>query len=292
MADKNIFQAILGGLSSAWDIGTGIYNIVNNERDFKYQQELDAWNKDMASKNYQLAVDQMNWQQQAQETAWSREDSAIRRRVADLEAAGMSKWLAAGQAAQAGGVTASNVTSGANLINSGARLKDVNLKNAVDSFLTGAERQAGISLTKKQEELVQARIDNEKADTVNKSAGTNKTLAETEKIYQDMQNAVEQINLLKAQFDEQVKLWESQKNKNNVEADKVKSDIEKTAVEIEIKSKEFQLMDSYYNMYVEKHEDDLKTSANLRGNRNAGTVKDYVLGVSGEVRKWINPFSR
>lgn len=282
----------LNTLSGILDTGSNIYGIINNEREWQHQKEVDEFNKEMAQKNYQLAVDQMNWQQQAQMTAWDREDNAIRRRVADLQAAGMSKWLAAGQGAQAGGVTASNVTSGANLINSGAKLKDVNLKNAVDSFLTGSERQSGISLTQTQEDLVEANIDNVKQDTINKSYGANKTLAETEKIYQDMQNSIDEISLLKSQFDEQVKLWETQKNKNSAEADKIKSEIERIGVEVDLKKKELQAYDTYLNMDKERHEDTLKTNKSIRGNAIAGTVKDYVYGLSNEIRKWVYPYSK
>lgn len=282
-------SAILSGLNSLFDLGEGVYNVVNNEREFQYQKEIDAFNQDMAKKNYQLAVDQMNWQQQAQQTAWSREDNAIRRRVADLENAGMSKWLATGQGAQAGGVTASNVTSGANLINSGAKLKDVNLKNVVDSFLTGAERQAGISLTQKQEDLVQAQIDNEKQDTVNKSFGVLKTVAETKKIYQDMQNSIQNLELLKAQFEEQKKLWDSQKNKNSAEADKLREEAKVLSVKAQTELSNLKLMGSYYEMAVEKHEDMLKNSKNQRFTNVFGEIRKSIRDISTILAQWV-PF--
>lgn len=57
-----------------------------------------------------------------------------------------------------------------------------------------------------------------------------------------MQNSVEQINILKKQLDEQISLWESQTNKNSAESDKIKSDIEKTAIEIKLKTKSFKLL--------------------------------------------------
>jgi len=54
--------------------------------------------------NYTQQKHNLEWQQKAQRITWAREDNAVRRRAADLAAAGMSKTLAAGQAAQTGPV--------------------------------------------------------------------------------------------------------------------------------------------------------------------------------------------
>lgn len=285
----DVANAVINGLSAASDIAGNIYGIVNNEREFEYQKEIDAFNQDMAQKNYQLAVDQMNWQQQAQQTAWSREDNAIRRRVADLESAGMSKWLAAGQAAQAGGVTASNVASGANLINSGAKLKDVNLKNAVDSFLTGAERQSDISRTQAEADLIDANIENVKQDTINKSEGVNKVVAETEYIAQQTENALQELNLAQQRFEEEKKLWESQRNKNTAEAKVAKQEMLKTRAEAEIKLKEYKAFNTYFKMAQEKHAEEIKNSKNERRNRTANTIRASVRDVSNVLSQWL-PF--
>jgi len=56
------------------DIGTGILNYSNQKK-------------------------QLDWLKHAQRTTWSREDNAVQRRAVDLQAAGLSKTLAAGSAA-------------------------------------------------------------------------------------------------------------------------------------------------------------------------------------------------
>lgn len=54
--------------------------------------------------NLKLEKQNLKWQKHVQRKTWKREDTAVRRRARDLEAAGMSRTLAAGGSAQAGSV--------------------------------------------------------------------------------------------------------------------------------------------------------------------------------------------
>lgn len=60
-------------------------------------------------KNYKLQKEQFEYQKSLQQTMFQREDNATQRRAADLQAAGLSKTLAAGNAAQAGPVVKTDV---------------------------------------------------------------------------------------------------------------------------------------------------------------------------------------
>lgn len=101
------FLGILSGLGAAVDIGTNLwktkYNYDMNQRDFDYQKSL-------------------------QEQIFQREDTAVQRRMADLQAAGLNPNLAAGSAAGAGSVVSRSST---NDLNPGSVLDSIMAANQI-----------------------------------------------------------------------------------------------------------------------------------------------------------------
>lgn len=91
----DIAGGILGGINTA-------YNLYTNKRDFDYQKAI-------------------------QQQIFEREDTAVQRRMADLEAAGINPNLAAGSAAGAGAVVGRSSTN------------DVNMGSVLDTLM--AKRQ-------------------------------------------------------------------------------------------------------------------------------------------------------
>lgn len=79
-----VIAGIIGGVGSLFKTG---YDIWSNERDFDYQKSL-------------------------QQTIFAREDTAVQRRRADLERAGLNPNLAAGSSAGAGAVVGRSNTPG------------------------------------------------------------------------------------------------------------------------------------------------------------------------------------
>lgn len=80
------------GLNAAGGLTSGLLNYFGTKKLAQAQKEI-------AEQNLNFQRDALALNQKNQETTWAREDNAVQRRVADLEAAGMSKTLAAGSAA-------------------------------------------------------------------------------------------------------------------------------------------------------------------------------------------------
>ena len=97
------------------------------------------------------SADALKWNKEAQRITWKREDNAVRRRAADLKAAGMSPLLAAGASAQ---------TSPAAHIGA-QEMPDIGgaVNNVIQTKMAMAKQNADISQTEQQTKLLEGQLD-------------------------------------------------------------------------------------------------------------------------------------
>ena len=142
---------IAGLITAGGNLGLGVWNAITGQ-----QKTAD---------NLQLQRDTLDYQKNLQNTMFAREDNAVQRRAADLQAAGLSKTLAAGGAAQAGPVVATQAPQKGKEDMEGIGA----LSNSLTSALAQIATTTNISKTKADEALSLAQADKLKADTVGKN---------------------------------------------------------------------------------------------------------------------------
>ena len=126
--------------------------------------------------NYKAQQDNLAWQKNTQRDIFAREDTSIARRVADLEASGLSPVLAAGQGAGTGGVVSTNAPQ-------------LDLPDTSMLAINMLKQEADISATRAQEAYTELQRKNAEtllpAQLASMEAQIKNTDAQTYKTYQD-----------------------------------------------------------------------------------------------------------
>lgn len=156
---SELADAVVGTFDSLAKTGLGIWQTVENKR--------------QADKNYELQREHFDYQKALQEKIFQREDTAVQRRRADLEAAGLNPNLAAGSPAGAGSVVSTTAPQGSS-----------DWTNSLNKFMERADwittiekiHQARLQTEnmKKQKDLLKAQKD--KADEEKKTITFNNNI--------------------------------------------------------------------------------------------------------------------
>lgn len=183
--------AIIGGL------GNAIIGGLN----YAEQKKANEKRAEIEKQNLQFQKENMEYQKKLQQQIFSREDNAIQRQAMDMEAAGLSKNLAAGGGANAGAIVntqAQNSNSSSIMANqvSGADMLQVAMS---------LEQQ---KLIKAQAEKLEADADKTRADT-----GFTQTMIKSEEQKIELNKALEQAKKEEARLLQQKTLTEKEQQR-------------------------------------------------------------------------------
>lgn len=168
---------ILGGVGAIIGAGAQVAQVAQNKR--------------IADQNLGFQRENLDWQRTAQRTTWDREDNAVQRRADDLEAAGLSKTLAAGSAASASGPIRTTAPQKEN------PRSGEGIANAVNQALAALQGQANIARTHAQQKLDDAQAQRIKTETsmMRERHDADMALTRARTAGQTQQNAYNVMNL-------------------------------------------------------------------------------------------------
>lgn len=172
-------ELLIGGATALGGLASNVISAIQNHYNLQQQQAV------------------LDWQKQAQETTWQREDTAVQRRAKDLEAAGLSKTLAAGSAASTSSPI--QVTAPQSNFQYKAALAD-----ALQNSLSAARQFADIESVKAQALKLRQETDESKARTLNFGLDYNLkqnelSLFDLRKIGLERDNALKQMSYAKSE---------------------------------------------------------------------------------------------
>lgn len=148
--EENLF-GIPSAIGAIGGLIQGGINLAHQKKAFEKQHQLNReifdFNKAQADRTYE-------WNKYVQENTWNREDNAVQRKVADLEAAGLNKLGATNEGAQAGQVVAQAGHSQGGLQEGIAPTLNTGIQESMANLYNAIKMKQDISQSKAQELLI------------------------------------------------------------------------------------------------------------------------------------------
>lgn len=170
----SLLSGILGGVGALGSIVTGGINagitakqnqIANAQNDRNY-----ALAKDISERNLGLQKSQFQYQQDLQNQIFQREDNSVQRRARDMEAAGLSKTLAAGSGSGAGAIVGQTEPQQEMYQKEAYNKYDPQLQLITDNAVTTAnsmiQQAQNVGITNAQRALIGAQAGKVKSDQI------------------------------------------------------------------------------------------------------------------------------
>lgn len=219
-------------------IGAGIGSLISGVGTYAgYKQNADASirNTNATNKiNYDIAMKNLDFQREYNSQIFRREDTAVQRRAKDLENAGLSKTLAAGSAAGAGG------SASTPQLNFDAQRPEYDISGAFSGAATNALNTfTGLMSMKQAVDLNNQQIASAKAQAEKTLADTETTKIENLTLAQRRQAELDNMLSNRNLTEEQRKNLIQQRAQISATIDQIRSGIEGTKLDTAIKSYDF-----------------------------------------------------
>lgn len=249
-------------VDNLWSGVKDFFGMVTGATQTKMNYDINQKNYDLALKNYQFNKDSylqnFEYQKNLQQQLFGREDNAIQRRAADMEKAGLSKTLAAGDGAGAGSVVSTSPFSGSAPVQSPVDL--------ISAALQVGQAQAQIRKTNAEAENLIKEGKVKDAQVLFTDAQTAYTKARTAvetKNYDLMDLTAEQI--------------QAANDKTRKEIEKLSSEIASIDLNTDMKNWEF------LNMYPEDLKIKIEQYANLQREGRYTTAKTVWQDIQSDI---------
>lgn len=200
----------IGGLAQT--IGNGVINAKN----LKHQKEVFNWQKEQQAWANQFAKEQFEYQKGQNDLMRQREDTAVQRRYADLQQAGLNPLSAAGGQSASSQATAGSSMAGGSANATAPQMGGIEgLDNIFQGVMNVLTQRQNIAQSQTDQEYTEEKTRTERERQENLRGDTSKKNAETKEI----ERKTQYYDDLTAKSEAEIKALEKEAELNEVRKD-------------------------------------------------------------------------